>query len=220
MSSSTTATRTKFVFEPHPTPSVAVLGDDGELKFPVHRIYCVGRNYADHVKEMGGDSNLDKPVFFCKPADAVVVSGTSIPYPLATKNLHYEAELVIALQSGGKSIPVDQALKHVYGYAVGIDLTRRDLQAIAKEKGQPWDSAKAFDLSAPIGPITVGPNSVKDDAKISLEVNKVQKQSSTIDKMIYSIPEIISILSEEFLLQAGDLIFTGKSIRILFAFFC
>src|SRR5262249_22338737 len=134
-------------FEPK-IPSVAI--DGSTARFPVRRIYCIGRNYADHAKEMGAPVDRSNPIFFCKPADAVVDEGSKIPYPPATKELHHEAEMVVALQSGGSNIAAPDALKHVFGYAVGLDLTRRDLQTKAKEKGLPWDTAKAFDRSAPL----------------------------------------------------------------------
>jgi fumarylpyruvate hydrolase len=202
---------TKFAFEPLPTPTVPIVGITQEV-FPVHRIYCVGRNYADHVKEMGGDTKKDTPIFFTKPADAVVSSGSQIKYPLFTSNLHYEVELVVAIGTGGVQISQQDALGHVFGYAVGIDLTRRDLQNQAKAKGMPWDTAKAFDESAPIGPITKATTSGNVGTLtggISLAVNEDSKQSARVSEMIWSVPEIVSILSHQFRLQPGDLIFTG-----------
>jgi fumarylpyruvate hydrolase len=206
---------TKFAFEPLPTPTVPIVGTTQEV-FPVHRIYCVGRNYADHVKEMGGDTKKNTPIFFTKPADAVVASGSQVKYPLATTNLHYEVELVVAIGTGGVQISQPDALTHVFGYAVGIDLTRRDLQNQAKAKGMPWDTAKAFDESAPIGAITKTTTNnngtmdkMGDETMISLTVNQETKQSAKISEMIWSVPEIVSILSHQFRLQPGDLIFTG-----------
>lgn len=203
---------TKFAFEALPTPTVPIVGTTQEV-FPVHRIYCVGRNYADHVKEMGGDTKKNTPIFFTKPADAVVASGSEVKYPLATTNLHYEVELVVAIGTGGVQIPQQDALKHVFGYAVGIDLTRRDLQNQAKAKGMPWDTAKAFDESAPIGAITKTTNGIMDrigdKTIISLTLNQETKQSAKLSEMIWSVPEIVSILSHHFRLQPGDLIFTG-----------
>jgi fumarylpyruvate hydrolase len=211
-----------FVFDPPPSiPTVEVVGTN--KRFPVHRIYCVGRNYADHVREMGGDpkNRSSQPTFFCKPADAVVPTGTNIPYPSNTNNLHYEVELVVAI---GKRVDVDvdsdsdstNVEDSIFGYAVGIDLTRRDLQTQAKESGSPWDCAKAFDQSAPIGAITTTnimaaatafqPNA---NAKIELTVNDIVKQSATLHQMIWSVPEIIVQLSKNFQLVPGDLIFTG-----------
>lgn len=197
-----------YVFPPALVPSVAVSGTD--LRFPVHRIYCIGRNYADHAKEMGATADRANPVFFCKPADAVVADRTNIVYPSATTNLHHEVEMVVALQSGGTQIPVAQALRHVYGYAVGVDLTRRDLQNAAKAKGMPWDASKAFDRSAPISAIRRATETGHPEhAMMSFEVNGTVRQSSDISQMLMSVPEIIHELSKLFELHAGDLIFTG-----------
>jgi fumarylpyruvate hydrolase len=190
-----------------PHPSVAIAGRDA--RFPVHRIYCVGRNYADHVREMGGTvADKGTPVFFCKPADAVVASGSTIGYARATGNLHFEAELVIAIGRDGADISIDAAPEYIFGYAVGCDLTRRDLQARAKEKAQPWDLSKAFDDSAPISAIREGA-AINHSARLWLSVNQSLKQDTTLDQMIWSVPEIIAELSRFFMLRAGDLIFTG-----------
>jgi fumarylpyruvate hydrolase len=212
--STTTATMTnKYVFPPSPTPSLAIVGTDS--CFPVHRIYCVGRNYADHAREMGGDPDREPPFFFSKPADAVVPSSLSddskIQYPLATKNLHYEIELVVAIGSSGVKIAQADALSYVFGYAVGIDLTRRDMQQAAKDRRGPWDSAKGFDQSAPIGPISPVASTAGhlSDASIWLNVNGEKRQSSNLQQMTWSVPEVISMLSNEFHLQPGDLIMTG-----------
>jgi fumarylpyruvate hydrolase len=198
-----------FVFSPPQIPSISVLG--GSL-FPVRRIFCVGKNYADHIREMGGDAKSDPPVFFTKPADAVVESGTAIPYPPATDNLHFEGELVVALKSGSMNIPAQRACDHIFGYAAGCDLTRRDHQAAAKKAGGPWDTAKAFDHSAPIGEIgrfqDFPPNSF-DNARLTTFVNGEKRQDATLNDMIWSAPEIIMALSRQFELKAGDLIFTG-----------
>eukprot|EP00980_Cylindrotheca_fusiformis_P003379 scaffold751_cov87-Cylindrotheca_fusiformis.AAC.4 len=206
-----------YAFSPPKIPTVAIHGSD-EL-FPVHRIYCVGRNYADHVREMGGNPNLSQPVFFTKPADTVVPTNSQIPYPLATSNLHYEVELVIAIDKAGVKISLEEANNHIFGYAVGIDLTRRDLQNLAKEHGMPWDTAKALDHGAPISAITTTTTTtVKSGSsnldmsrnnKISLTVNGIEKQSATLNQMIWTVPEIIYHLSQNFHLQPGDLIFTG-----------
>lgn len=187
---------------------VAIAGSDA--RFPVRRIFCIGRNYAEHAAEMGASVDRGNPVFFCKPADAVRDDGADIPYPPATQQLHHEVEMVVALHSGGVGIVEADALTHVFGYAVGLDLTRRDLQAVAKSKGMPWDSAKAFDHSAPLSAIhpaeIVGhPNS----AALTLEVNGQLRQQSDIAQMIFSVPEIIARLSRLWTLAAGDLIFTG-----------
>ena len=197
-----------YSFQPAPQASVAIAGSAD--RFPVHRIYCIGRNYADHAKEMGMPIDRGTPLFFCKPADAVVEDDVTIPYPSATADLHHEVEMVVALHSGGTNIAEADALAHIFGYAVGIDLTRRDLQAAAKAKGNPWDIAKAFDNSAPVSSLhrasAIGhPN----HAQISLEVNGSQRQHSDIREMLFSVPQIIHELSKLFELKAGDLIFTG-----------
>lgn len=178
--------------------------------FPVHRIYCVGRNYADHVREMGSDPRSEPPVFFSKPADALVPPGADVRYPPRTQNLHHEIELVVALGRGGRDVPVGEAAALVYGYAVGNDLTRRDLQAAAKKAGQPWDTAKGFDDSAPVSALRpfdeIGHPT---QARIWLEVNGVLRQQADIADMIWSVPEIIAELSAYVELRPGDLIFTG-----------
>jgi fumarylpyruvate hydrolase len=196
-----------YVFAPPKQASVPVKGT--HLRFPVRRVYCVGRNYNDHVAEMGGIPGREPPFFFQKPADALLIDG-DFPYPSASRDVHHEVELVVALQSGGKNISVSDASQHIHGYAVGIDMTRRDLQGEAKKAGRPWEIAKAFDHSAPIGEIM--PRSdigLLEHAGISLQVNGVQRQNSDISQMIWSVPEIISELSKLFELQAGDIIFTG-----------
>jgi len=196
----------EYVFVPPPIPSVEIAGSD--QRFPVHRIYCVGRNYADHVREMGSDVK-EPPVFFTKPADAIVASGVAVPYPPRTENFHYEVELVIAVGGAGRNIPAAQALDHVFGYAVGNDLTRRDLQGAAKKKGLPWDTGKAFDKSAPIGAIRPASLGHVSEGAIWLKLNGETQQQSDIKEMIWSVPEIIAELSTLFELRAGDLIFTG-----------
>lgn len=178
--------------------------------FCVRRIFCVGRNYADHAREMGANPDREAPFFFTKPADAVVQNNGVMPYPPATSNLHHEVELVVALASGGRNIPVDKACDHVFGYAVGLDMTRRDMQAAAKEKGHPWDMAKGFDHSAPIGSITpVSMSGVLTAGAIQLAVNGVVRQKGDLSDMIWSIPEVIAHLSGLVELAAGDLIYTG-----------
>lgn len=185
-------------------PSVEIV-DGG--RFFVRRILCVGRNYAAHRREMGGDDR-DPPFFFSKPADAVVASGSEIPYPQATADLHHEVELVAALGAGGSDIPVERALDLVFGYAVGVDLTRRDLQAQARGKGQPWDAAKGFDNSGPIGAICpAGPH--QPLGRIRLTVNGEVRQDAVVADMIWSVAEIISQASRLWRLEPGDLIFTG-----------
>ncbi len=196
-----------FAFPPGPAPAVAVAGSP--LRFPVHRIYCVGRNYADHVREMGAEPERAPPVFFCKPADAVVANGSAVPYPPATANLHHEVELVVALGRGGAGIAAGAALEHVFGYAVGNDLTRRDLQAAARERGQPWDTAKGFDASAPLGAIRPVAAGHVTRGRIWLTVNDTLRQEADISQMLLDVPAIIAALSRYYRLQAGDLIFTG-----------
>jgi len=181
--------------------------------FPVHRIYCVGRNYAEHAKEMGG-TGREAPFFFMKPADAIlaVPSGTTgkMPYPPMTKNLHHEVELVVAIGKSGRDIAVADAAQYVWGYAVGLDMTRRDLQSDAKQQGRPWCTGKGFDYSAPIGPLfPVTELDQVDAAKIHLDVNGVTRQHSEIHKMIWNVSEVIAQLSQFYTLQPGDLIFTG-----------
>ncbi|MEO6185527.1 MAG: fumarylacetoacetate hydrolase family protein [Steroidobacteraceae bacterium] len=199
---------TGYVFAPPARVSAAVR--DTADRFPVRRIFCVGRNYAAHVREMGGDPRSEPPIFFTKPADALVAGGTAVPYPPGTRDLHYEVELVVALHSGGKRIPASTALTHVYGYAVGNDLTRRDLQAQARSRGQPWDMAKGFDASAQMALINpVERFGHPSGNAIWLRVNGEQRQQSTLDQMIWSVPEIISGLSALVELQPGDLIYTG-----------
>ncbi|WP_447917654.1 fumarylacetoacetate hydrolase family protein [Achromobacter aegrifaciens] len=201
-----------FVFDPAAPVAVPVAGSQDS--FPVRRVYCVGRNYAAHAREMGFDPDREPPFFFCKPADAVVpvVEGStlSLPYPSETANLHYEIELVAAIGKGGANIAVEQALQHVWGYAVGLDMTRRDLQMKMREAGRPWELGKAFDLSAPIGPLHPA-GSVKniDQAAIWLQVNGADKQRSDIGKLIWSVAETVAYLSKYFRLEAGDLIYTG-----------
>ena len=196
---------THFAFPP-PAPSTVPV-EGGDSVFPVRRILCVGRNYAAHRREMGGDER-DPPFFFAKPADAVVQPGDDVPYPTVTADLHHEIELVVALKSGGTNIAPETALDHVFGYAVGVDLTRRDLQGAAKAKGQPWEAGKAFDASAPISAIKPATGPLADGA-VTLSVNGQLRQSGKISDMIWSVPEIIAEASKLWTLAAGDLIFTG-----------
>jgi fumarylpyruvate hydrolase len=196
------------VFPAAPTPTIAVVGSSG--RFPVHRIYCVGRNYAEHAKEMGATVSKDAPVFFMKPADAVVTDGADVPYPSATADLHHEVELVVALQTGGRDLDAAGARAAIYGYAVGLDLTRRDLQANAKAKALPWDVAKGFDASAPVGAIT--PAAVlghPGSGELVLRVNDQLRQRADIATMVTGIADVIAALSSLFELRAGDLVFTG-----------
>lgn len=202
-----------YLFEPSPPVVAAVLGSDS--LFPVHRIYCVGRNYAAHAREMGGDPSREAPFFFLKPADALIPSGRTIPYPLDTANLHHEIELVIAIGKGGSQIAQADALDHVFGYAVGLDLTRRDRQFEARDKGRPWDIGKGFDNAAPMGPIH--PAALVGhpvDGRIWLSVNGEVRQDADIDQLIWSVPEVVSILSRSWELRPGDLIFTGTPDKV------
>jgi len=197
-----------FVIDPPPVPSVAVEG--AGARFPVRRILCVGRNYAAHAREMGRDPDREAPFFFMKPADAVVDDGSDVPYPPETANLHYEMELVAAIGRGGRDIAPDAALGHVYGDAVGIDLTRRDLQLQARELGRPWDWGKGFDHSAPCGalrPVETAGHPAR--GRIWLAVDGVVKQDADLAELIWSVPEIISIASRSMALKPGDLIYTG-----------
>jgi fumarylpyruvate hydrolase len=200
-----------FVFAPSEIPSVPVLGQPE--RFPVHRIYCVGRNYEEHAKEMGF-TGREPPFFFLKPTDSLIVVNAGetghMPYPSLTQNLHHEIELVVAIGQGGKNIKAADAEKHIYGYAVGLDMTRRDLQNDMKKAGRPWCIGKAFDHSAPIGPIT--PKAQAGDvnnAPFDLHVNGQVRQSSTVSKLIWNVAETIEHLSAAWELQPGDLIYTG-----------
>ena len=200
-----------YVFPPAPAPSVPVVGT--EAQFPVHRIYCVGRNYEEHAKEMGF-TGREPPFFFMKPADAIVVAPpgatTPLPYPSLTTNLHHEIELVVAIGKGGKNIAAADALSHIYGYAVGLDMTRRDLQNDMKKQGRPWCIGKGFDHSAPIGPITPAAQAGNvGKAGIWLQVNGVDRQRSNVAQLIWNIAETIEHLSAAWELQPGDLIYTG-----------
>ena len=197
-----------YVLAPADPPSVAVAGSD--QRFPVRRIFCVGRNYAEHAREMGKDPDREPPFFFTKPADAVVDDGASVPYPKLTENLHHEAELVVAIGTGGDAIAEADALDHVWGYAVGNDLTRRDLQQVAKDMSRPWDWGKAFDNSAVVGPLhPVSAVGHLPSGAITLSVNGQVRQQGDLSDMIWSVPEIISILSDAVTLKPGDLIMTG-----------
>lgn len=198
-----------YVVPPLPIPSLSVRGTDA--RFPVHRIYCVGRNFADHAKEMGATVERDAPVLFCKPADAIVPGGGSIAYPRGTRDLHHEVELVIALgRDAGGIVAPDDAAALIYGYAVGLDLTRRDLQAQAKAKSQPWDVAKGFDDSAPISellPLAAAPD--WRTQRLWLEVDGVMRQQASLADMVWDVESIIHELSKLFALRAGDLIYMG-----------
>jgi len=193
-----------------PPPALSVLSVAGSAElFPVRRVYCIGKNYVAHIREMNADER-DPPVIFMKPRDAVVRDGGDIPYPVFTSNLHYELELVVAMKSGGYGIPEGEALDHVFGYAIGLDMTRRDHQAAALAKGLPWEVTKAFDRSAPIGPLHPAAEVGHiDRGGIRLRVNGALRQDADLSLMIWKIPEIIARISEQHALAAGDLIMTG-----------
>jgi len=203
----TEATVPRYVFDPPPAPVLPVAGSD--RLFPVHRVYCVGRNYAAHAVEMGGDPDKDPPFFFQKNPDNLNLTGV-FPYPPASNDVHHEIEMVVALVKGGVDIPVDRALDHVFGYGVGIDMTRRDLQAKAKELARPWEVAKAFEASAPCSPLmpasAIGHPS---HGAIWLDVNGERRQTGDLNQMIWKVPEMVSYLSGLFTLAPGDVIFSG-----------
>jgi fumarylpyruvate hydrolase len=187
---------------------VAVVGTDD--RFPVRRIFCVGRNYAAHAREMGRDPDREPPFFFTKPADAVVENGATVPYPPETENFHYEIELVVAIGKGGSNIAEEEVPKHIWGATVGIDLTRRDLQLAARDKGRPWDWGKAFDQSAPISPLVpMADVQSLTEGRIWLAVNGEVKQDADIADLIWSVNEHVSILSHSMTLAPGDIIMTG-----------
>ena len=187
---------------------IPVIGTDAT--YPVRRIYCVGRNYAAHAREMGRDPDREPPFFFMKPADAIVPGGGAVKYPPGTADLHHEIELVVALHRGGSDISATDALEHVFGYAVGLDLTRRDLQSEAKKQGRPWDFGKSFDQSAPVTAIyPVASHGHHAAGKITLHVNGELRQQGDLSEMIWSVPDTIAYLSQYYRLEPGDLIFTG-----------
>ena len=201
-----------YVIQPESPTTLAV--DASDEKFPVRRVYCVGRNYAAHAREMGFDPDREPPFFFCKPADAVVGVADNqtleLKYPPETTNYHYEIELVVAIGKAGRDIPLEQANEHVWGYAVGLDMTRRDLQMKMREMGRPWEIGKAFDASAPIAPLHPADKvGHPEHAGIWLTVNGHDQQRSDIDKLIWSVPETIAYLSRFFELKPGDIIMTG-----------
>lgn len=197
----------EFAVPPTELTTVEIAGEN--KRFPVRRVFCVGRNYVAHIREMGGDER-DPPFYFTKPADAIVPTGSTIDYPPLTSNLHYECELVVAIGKGGKDIPESEALDHIYGYAVGLDMTRRDVQGALRDKGRPWDMGKAFDQSAPIGaihPVSQVGHILK--GPIWLKVNGETKQDSVLELMIWNVQETIANLSTYVTLAPGDLIYTG-----------
>ncbi|TAL82544.1 MAG: FAA hydrolase family protein [Rhodanobacter sp.] len=197
-----------FVFSPSPVSSLPIIGS--ELRFPIRRVFCIGRNYAEHAREMGSSVDKSAPMFFCKPADAVIGDGADVPYPQATSDLHHEVEMVLALGRGGRDLAAEQAEAMIWGYGVGLDLTRRDLQARAKAKGQPWDTAKAFDGSAPVSALCPASHARPDaETRLALTVNGELRQQTALADMVHGVPEILVALSGLFELRPGDLIFTG-----------
>lgn len=197
-----------YVFPPAPQPYVLVA--DCDQKIPVRRIFCVGRNYAAHAREMGRDPDRERPFFFCKPADAIVTDGATIPYPPQTNNLHFEGELAVVIGTAGQNIPVESALGHVWGYAVANDLTRRDLQTEAKDLGRPWDMGKGFDHSLPISAVYSADRiGHPTQGRITTMVNGNLRQSADLADMIWSIPEVIATLSQSVSVATGDVILTG-----------
>jgi fumarylpyruvate hydrolase len=198
---------TQYVIEPVALPSLPVAGD--ARRFAVNRIYCVGRNYADHAREMGHDPDREPPFFFMKPASAIVTDGENMQYPSLSNDVHHEIEMVVAIGKGGANITSDKALEHVYGYGVGLDMTRRDLQLVARDKGRPWDLGKDIEQGSVCSEIVPMPGVVIENGAIALEVNGATKQSSNVDKLIWNIREIIADLSNYYHLQPGDLIYTG-----------
>lgn len=199
---------TDFVIDPPAQPSVAVAGSTA--RFPIRRVFCVGRNYAAHAREMGKDPDREPPFFFTKPADAVVPAEGTVPYPPLTENLHHEIELVVAIGKGGANVSAAQALDLVWGYGVGVDLTRRDLQDVAKKMSRPWDWSKSFDASGPCGPLhPVSAVGHPSKGAIWLNVNGETRQKGDLDELIWPVADVIAYISEAMTLQPGDLIFTG-----------
>jgi fumarylpyruvate hydrolase len=197
-----------FLFQPPPTPYLPIEGSD--QRYPVRRIYCVGRNFAAHAIEMGHDPNKEPPFFFQKNPDDLVLEGSPFPFPTMSDDVHFEIELVVALNRGGRDIPSEEALSHVFGYAVGLDMTRRDLQSEAKELRRPWEIGKAFDKSAPCGPLYPASRIGHPAAgEIWVDVNGERRQTGDLNQMIWKVPEAIAYLSRLFTLAPGDLIFTG-----------
>jgi fumarylpyruvate hydrolase len=199
---------TTYVIDPPKVPSLPVVGD--ARRFAVNRIYCVGRNYADHAREMGHDPDREPPFFFMKPANSIVADGNDMQYPKLSNDVHHEIEMVVAIGKGGANIPADQALDHVYGYGVGLDMTRRDLQGEAKKMGRPWDTGKAFDQSAPCAAITPAAQCGHlNQGTVKLLVNGEVRQEGDLNQLIWNIPDTIAYLSTLFTLEPGDLIMSG-----------
>ena len=198
----------RYVIEAPAVTSLPII--DHDERFPVRRVFCIGRNYAEHAREMGAAVDASAPMFFCKPADAVVTDGADVPYPQATSDLHHEVEMVVALQAGGTDLDASRAAAAILAYGVGLDLTRRDLQAVFKAKGHPWDVAKAFDHSAPVSALRLASEVSPDvDTLITLHVNDTLRQEGHLGEMVHGVADIIVALSKLFELKSGDLIFTG-----------
>jgi fumarylpyruvate hydrolase len=201
------ANDSRYVIPPPPQAVIAVAGSD--KFFPVRRIWCVGRNYVEHIREMGQDERAP-PFYFAKPADAIVPDGSTVPYPPLTKDMHHEVELVVALKSGGRNIALEKALDAIFGYGVGIDLTRRDLQIASRDQKRPWEIGKAFDASAPCGPLRpASETGHPQKGRITLKANGQIRQDGDLSQMIWNVPEVIANLSEQVELAAGDIIMTG-----------
>jgi fumarylpyruvate hydrolase len=201
------ANDSRYVIPQPPQPVIVISGSD--KFFPVRRIWCVGRNYVEHIREMGQDERAP-PFYFAKPADAIVPDGATVPYPPLTKDLHHEVELVVALKSGGRNIKLAKALDAIYGYGVGIDLTRRDLQIASRDLKRPWEVGKAFDASAPCGPLKPASEiGHPKKGRITLKANGTVRQDGDLEQMIWNVPEVIVNLSEQVELAAGDIIMTG-----------
>ncbi|MEO7067972.1 MAG: fumarylacetoacetate hydrolase family protein [Rhodanobacter sp.] len=197
-----------YCIDPPAIPSLPIYGSD--QRFPIRRVFCIGRNYAEHAREMGASVDHDTPMFFCKPADAVVSDGADVPYPSITNELHHEVEMVVALASGGSNVTLAQAPTLIFGYGVGLDLTRRDLQREAKAKAHPWEVAKAFDHSAPVSALRPAAEvALNANTVLRLSVNGELRQQATLGDMVHDVSHIIAVLSTLFELKAGDLIFTG-----------
>jgi fumarylpyruvate hydrolase len=201
------ANDSRYVIPQPPQPVIVIAGSD--KFFPVRRIWCVGRNYVEHIREMGQDERAP-PFYFAKPADAIVPDGATIPYPPLTKDMHHEVELVVALKSGGRNIKLEKALETIYGYGVGIDLTRRDLQIASRDQKRPWEIGKAFDASAPCGALRPASEiGHPKKGRITLKANGKVRQDGDLEQMIWNVPEVIANLSEQVELAAGDIIMTG-----------
>ncbi len=197
-----------YCFAPPAVASLPIIGSD--LRFPIRRVFCIGRNYAEHAREMGASVDTGVPMFFCKPADAVISDGADVPYPSATSDLQHEMEMVVALREGGSRIDAAAATGLIHGYAVGLDLTRRDLQREVKAKSHPWEIAKAFDGSAPVSALCLATRATPDaHTRLTLQVNGELRQQASLGEMVHDVPQIIAALSTLFELKAGDLIFTG-----------